>query len=202
MRATEALKELQDIGRPVIETGEALARLDVSSTYASKLLKNLDEAGLVRRLRNGLWLLDLDADPLSIPPYLTAPFPAYVSLWSALSRHGMIEQIPGQVFVVSLARPQTVQTPLATYSIHHIAPEVFGGFDGSEQTGSIATPEKALFDTVYLQAARRRRVYVPELELPEPFDAGVIDEWTQRIHAPWLRSKVLNGVEQLLDNAS
>ncbi len=202
MRAIEAFKELQDIGRPVIETGEALARLDVSSTYASKLLKNLDEAGLVERLRNGLWLLDLAADPLSIPPYLTAPFPAYVSLWSALSRHGMIEQIPGQVFVVSLDRPQTVQTPIATYSIHHVTPEVFGGFEGSEATDFIATPEEALFDTVYLQGARRRRVYVPELELPEPFDAGVLDEWTQRIHAPWLRSKVMNGVEQLLENAS
>jgi predicted transcriptional regulator of viral defense system len=30
-------------------------------------------------------------------PYLTAPRPAYVSLWSALARHGMIDQIPRSI---------------------------------------------------------------------------------------------------------
>lgn len=202
MRATEAIKELQDIGRPVIETGEAVARLDVSSAHGGWLLRSLESAGLIRRLRHGLWLLDLDADPFSIPPYLTAPFPAYVSLWSALSRHGMIEQIPARISVVSLDRPRTVDTPLGKYSIHHLAPEVFGGFEGSEETGYFATPEKALFDTAYLQAARRRAVYLPELELPEPFDASVIDDWIERIHAPWLRSKVATSTTSLLEAAA
>ena len=202
MRATEALRELHDIGRPVIETGEALARLNVSSASGGKLLRNLERAGLVRRLRHGLWLLDLEADPFSIPPYLTAPFPAYVSLWSALSRHGMIEQIPRQIFVVSLDRPRTLETPLATYSIHHIAPEVFGGYTGDAETGFIATPEKALFDSVYLPAARRRGIHLPELELPDDFGANAFDEWTSRINAGWLRTGVVRGLEKVLTAAS
>jgi predicted transcriptional regulator of viral defense system len=177
---------------------EALARLGISSANGSKLLRNLEKAGLVRRIRHGLWLLDLDADAFSIPPYLTAPFPAYVSLWSALSRNGMIEQIPRQVFVVSPDRPRTLETSLGTYSIHHIAPEVFGGYTGTAETGYIATPEKALFDTVYLPAARRRGLYLPELELPDDFDPDALSEWTSRIKAGWLRTRVARGLETVL----
>jgi hypothetical protein len=73
-----------------------------------------------------------DIDPFVIAPYLTAPFPAYVSLWSALSTHGMIEQIPRQVFVCSLGRARTVKTTRATYTIHHLAAEVFGGYAGTK----------------------------------------------------------------------
>ncbi len=198
MRATEALHELQEIRRPVIETGEVLARLGISSASGGKLLRNLEKAGHLKRLRHGLWLLDLQADPFSIPPYLTAPFPAYVSLWSALSRHGMIEQIPRQVFVISLGRPRKVETPLGTYSIHHVAPEVFGGYTTSERAGFIATPEKALFDSVYLPSAQRRGIYLPELELTGNFNVDALMDWTPKINADWLRTKVTRGLEKAL----
>lgn len=197
MRTADALGELQRLRRPVIETGEVIARLDVSPVRASQILRSLEQAGLVSRLRHGLWLLEPDADPLSIPPYLTAPFPAYVSLWSALSRHGMIEQIPRQIFVASLDRPRRVSTTLATYSIHHFAAEVFGGYTGSSDTGYVATPEKALFDTVYLQSARRSAVYLPEFELPATFDARELTAWTQRIAPLWLRTMVSRALDEL-----
>jgi predicted transcriptional regulator of viral defense system len=198
LRTTDALGELQRLGRPVIERGEAIARLDVSPVRASQILRSLEEAGLVARLGHGLWLLKPRADPFSIPPYLTAPFPAYVSLWSALHRHGMIQQIPRQIFVASLDRPRRVETPLGTYSIHHLAPDVFGGYTGTADTGYIATPEKALFDTVYLRAARRGGVYLPELELPESFDADEVADWTKRITSTRLRTMVQRALEKLL----
>lgn len=198
MRTADALGELQRLGRPVIARGEAIARLSVSPVRASQILRSLEQAGLVSRLGHGLWLLKPDVDPLSIPPYLTAPLPAYVSMWSALARHGMIEQIPRQIFVASLDRSRKVETPLATYSIHHLAPEVFGGYTGSSETAYLATPEKALFDTVYLRAARRGGVYLPELELPEAFDESELRDWTQRITSPRLRTMVERAFEKLL----
>ena len=200
MRTTDALGELQRLHQPVVETGEVIARLGVSPVRASQILRSLEEAGLASRLRHGLWLLQPDIDPFAIPPYLTAPYPAYVSLWSALSRHGMIEQIPRQVFVVSLdRRPRRVETPLGTFSIHHVAPEVFGGYTGSGDTGYVATPEKALFDTVYLRSANRADVYLPELELPETFDERELTKWAERIASPWLRTKVSRALDKLVN---
>lgn len=202
MRTTDALGELQRLGRPVIERREAIARLGVSPARASQILRTLEQGGLVTRLGKGLWLLDRDADPFSIPPYLTAPFPAYVSIWSALARHGMIEQIPRQIFVASLDRPSTIETPLGTYSIHHLAPEVFGGYAGTSETGYIATPEKSLFDTVYLRAARGGRTYLPELELPAGFDGDEVAHWVERIPSARVRTLVRRGLDTLLSTAA
>ena len=202
MRATEALAELQALGRPVVDTGEAVARLGMTSAATGMLLRRLESAGQIERIGRGLWLIDRSADRAVIVPYLTRPFPSYVSLWSALSLYGMIEQIPKHVFVISLDRPKTIETPLGVYSIHHVVPEVFGGYRGDDRSGFFATAEKALFDGVYLPSAQRRNAHLPELELASGFDRGVVDYWTSRIHAPWLRAKVTEALERILGRAS
>ncbi len=201
MRAADAYGELLRIGRPVIQTREAATRLHVSLSSASHLLRSMEEAGLVRRLRQGLWALRPDVDPFILAPYLTAPFPAYVSFWSALARHDMIEQIPRQISVASLDRTRQLETTIGTYSIHHLAPELFDGYHGSQESGYIATPEKALFDTVYIRAARAARIYLPEFSLPENFDDRQLEEWTQRIATPRLRTLVSRGLTQTLQQA-
>lgn len=120
MGAITSYADLVDFGQPVIETREAAARLATSTSNASHLLRAAERAGLVRRLRAGLWAIDPSVAPFAVAPYLTAPFPAYVSTWSALARHEMIEQIPASVFVVSLDRSRTVRTSVGQFSIHHI----------------------------------------------------------------------------------
>jgi len=202
VKATEAYADLLRIGSPVIETSEAAARLGLSTSRVTHLMRSLEEAGLVRRLRRGLWLLDPSLDPFRLAPYLTAPDPAYVSFWSALARHGMIEQIPRRVYVASLHQTQRVETALGPYSIHQLAPELFDGYSGSEETGYLATPEKALFDTVYLRAPQGQRAFLPELSLPAAFDTRRLDEWTARISRPGLRTLVTRKLADVLATAA
>jgi predicted transcriptional regulator of viral defense system len=202
MNAAEALGRLVRLGRPILETREAAARLGVSVSRASHLLASLERAGLARRLRRGLWSLRTDVDPFAVPAYLTAPLPAYVSLWSALAHHGMIEQVPRRIFAVSLARAQIVDTSAGTYSIHHIAPELFDGYEGSQDGGYFAVPEKALFDTVYVRTAVAGRVALTELELTAGFDARRLEVWTGRIARPRLRTLVSRELERVLHGAA
>lgn len=201
MNASQAFGELRAFGRPVIETREAAALLRTSSSNASHLLRSMAVSGLVRRIRHGLWALDPAIDPFVAVPYLTAPYPAYVSLWSALATHDMIEQVPAQVFVISLDRTREITTGLGPYSIHHLTPEIFGGFEGDPEHGYLATPEKALVDTVYIRAPRGGRAYFPELSLPMDFDPGQLDTWTKRIPTPKLRTMVMRGLERALTQA-
>jgi predicted transcriptional regulator of viral defense system len=121
-----------------------------------------------------------------------------VSFWSALARHGMIEQVPRLIFVASLARTQRIATTMGMYSIHHLAPELFDGYDGSEELGYVAEPEKALFDTVYLRAALGGTVAFPELELPDGFREQKLEEWTSRVARPRLRTLVSRGLDKAL----
>lgn len=198
MRAADAYGELLRIGRPIVQTREAATRLQASTSSTSHLLRSMEQAGLARRLRQGLWALNSDIDPFILAPYLTAPFPAYISFWSALARHDMIEQIPRQITVASPDRTRHLSTTIATYSIHHLAPELFDGYRGSEDSGYLATPEKALFDTVYVRASRGARSFFPELSLPENFDETQLEGWTHRLATPRLQTLVSRGVEEAL----
>lgn len=202
MKTTDAFADLRRLNRPVIKTGEAAARLDVPLQRASQMLRDMDRAGLVSKLRHGLWLLDTSVEPFALAPYLTVPYPAYVSFSSALRQHGMIAQIPRQIFVASLDRTKSVDTLLASYSIHHLTPEVFGGYTGNAKSGYLATAEKALFDAAYLPSAKRLNTYLPELELPPGFDMETLFAWTDAISAGWLRAKVKRAIERLVDGAA
>lgn len=95
MKTTDAYSDLLGMERPVVTTPEASARWKTELRTTNRRLRALEEGGLVRRLRQGLWALDSRIPPFAAAPYLTAPYPAYVSLWSALAHHGLIEQIRG-----------------------------------------------------------------------------------------------------------
>lgn len=201
MKTTDAFGDLLRMGGAVVTTREAAARWKIEQRAAGQRLRSLEQGGLVRRLRRGLWALDPNIKPGVVPPFLTAPFPAYVSLQSALYRHGLIEQIPRQVFVASLDRTRRIETTLGTYRVHHIDPEVFGGFAGTEETGYLARPEKAIFDTIYVRAAHRGQAHFPELTLPADFNDSELGEWTDRITAKRLRTLVSRHLDEALRHA-
>jgi len=200
VRSADAYADLLKLGRPIIESGEAATRLGLSPKRTSELLRSLQEAGLVRRVRHGLWSLNPTLDPFAVAPYLTVPYPAYVSVWSALAWHGMIEQIPRTISVCSTVEPRRTPTSFGVYEIHHLVPELFDGFSGDPLSGYLASPEKALFDTVYLRAPQGGRLRLPELELPDDFDSdNQLAQWLGRIARPRLQTLVARGLAEALN---
>lgn len=176
---------------PVLTTGEAAAVLRVTGGAAHKMLLRLADAGLIARVARGIWAVSLPIDPMLLPEHLTAPFPAYVSLQTALWQHGLIEQIPSVVFAVSLGRTRRLRTAVGSFSIHRVAPDVFGGFETRPSGVKIATPEKALFDLLYLSTTRARIfASLPEIELPRGFDRRAGRKWIARITSPALAAMV------------
>jgi predicted transcriptional regulator of viral defense system len=202
MRLTDAYGDLRRMDRPVLTTEEAAARWKASRRTTSHRLKAMEEGGLVRRLRPGMWALDLDIGSFAVAPFLTAPHPAYVSFWSALAHHGLIEQIPRRISVASLSPPRRIETAIGSFDVHQIAPALFGGYKGSERRGYLASAAKALFDTVYVRAAAGGRAYFTELHLSRDFDRGEIGYWIERIESPRLRTLVSRRVREALNSAA
>jgi predicted transcriptional regulator of viral defense system len=198
----DAYAELKSLGAPVIETRDAAAALHMAPQHATRLLQETERAGLALRLRHGLWLLDLTLDAYAIAPYLTKPYPAYISLWSALYAHDMIEQIPRRTYVASLARPRTIMTARGEFQVHHLMPDVFGGFVEESPGRYLATPEKALFDSAYVRAVRRAPFSTPELTLPAGFDVAQLDMWTARIGSSPIRTLTQRLLSSVLSSAS
>lgn len=171
MKLVDVHARLLDMNVAVFQTLDAAACLNIDRGHASKLLARLSQAGHLLRLRRGLWAFKERVDLLSLPEYLTSPFPSYVSLQSALYHHGMISQIPVITYAASISRTRRYETPLGTVSVHHIQPSFFFGYESiGRGVAKIATPEKALIDFLYLNPAKSNLFKaLPELDVPKSF---------------------------------
>ena len=156
MNQIEALRRLQGLGAPVFETRDASALLAVTPANANMILRRLADQGLLVHLARGRWLSAPDNIALSLPELISAPYPAYVSMQSALFHHGLIEQIPAVIYAATLGRPRRATTPMGVISFHRLPAELFIGYEVNDDGAKIATPEKALFDLLYLGPARSR----------------------------------------------
>ncbi len=157
MNSLEAYARLRRLGIPVIDTADAAAALHLSTSAATKALSRLTQAGLVASVRHGTWWVDGAIDPYRLPEYLTAPLQSYLSLHTALHLRGLIEQSPEVFYAASLARTQRITTHAGTFSIHHLAPEVFGGYEETPSGLKLATAERPC--SIVLTFRRGARVY-------------------------------------------
>jgi len=200
MTLSEALVKIKTMDQPVFRTADVMAALDIQKSHASKLLERLARYGHFARLKRGLWAMIEGLEPLALVPHMTAPFPSYVSLQSALFYYGMISQIPEVVYCVSLARTRTYITPAATISVHHIPASFFFGYkeEGDKQI-RIALPEKALIDVLYLSPAKSRLfAALPEIEFSSKFDLERAQIMIRKIVDLRRRTMVLSRLERFL----
>ena len=202
MTLIEALVKIKSIAQPVFHSADVMTALNINKSHASKLLERLSQHGHVMRLKRGLWTLTEGLEPLALVPHITAPFPSYVSLQSALYYHGMISQIPDDViYCVSLARTRTYKTPVVSISVHHIPNHFFFGYEErGEQYVRMALPEKALLDILYLtQAKSRLFAALPEVEFPTKFNLKRAQRMMQKITDVRRRTLVLSRFNRLLE---
>jgi predicted transcriptional regulator of viral defense system len=199
MNQIEALQRLHTLATPVVESRDVAALLRVSTSNATTILRRLSRAGMIIHLSRGRWLVNLKIDRFTLPELISAPYPAYVSMQSALFHHGLIEQIPAVVYAATLARPRRVDTPMGTISFHRVPPELFQGFELSTQSDAkVAIPEKALFDLLYLGPGRSR-VFAssPELTIPRGFQWKRLQEYAELVKSPARKGLIAARVREL-----
>ena len=183
------------LNRPVFTTREAAMLSGTSLSNASKMLKTLEKRGLVLKVSRGIWAETGNErlSPYSIIPLLLPKNRAYVSFISALHLYGIIEQIPQEITLASTIHTKKIHTKIGTFSIHRIAPSFFDGFDWYRGNSNflIAEPEKALVDSLYLSARKKKQFsYFPELYFPKSFSFKKAINWIKKIPDPRIRSSV------------
>jgi len=203
MTQVEALTKLQRLDEAFFETRDLAALLDVKRSNATQIATRLARAGLLVKLARGKWALKGRVDRFAVAEHLTSPFPAYISLQSALYHNGMIAQIPSVTYAVSLARPRRYDTPLGTFSIHHVEPHFFFGYETNETgTAKIAVPEKALVDVLYFRPTRTRLfVGLPEVEFPKSFDWNLTGRMAREVRSRARRALVEQALSSIRNSA-
>jgi predicted transcriptional regulator of viral defense system len=202
MKLIDVYTKLKQLNLPVIQTNDAAAYLDISVNHANKLLSRISNTNQIIRIKQGAWVFP-ETDLLTLPGFLTSPFPSYVSLQTALYFHNMISQIPTIIYAVSIARTKIYKTPIATVSIHHIQPSFFFGYEEKGKDGllKIATPEKALLDIFYLSQTKTRLFKtLPEIELPKNFKISVANRMIEKISSIRKRTLVQRNFSEFIDS--
>jgi predicted transcriptional regulator of viral defense system len=181
---------------PVFTTAEVAELGDTDVSYVSRRLSKLAQDGQVTRIRRGLWAISghPDFSPYVVVPYLFEEEDAgYVSFFTALNQHGMIEQIPQLIEVASRVNKKSLDTPFATYEFHLLQESLYGGWEPADRRWSylLATPEKAIFDSIYISVRKGRQfTRFPELILPIDFSEEALLDWIDELGSASIRSAV------------
>ncbi|MEN3039235.1 MAG: hypothetical protein ABDI07_08830 [Candidatus Kryptonium sp.] len=127
-------------------------------------LSRLIQSEKLIRLKNGIYTLPQnikDIDLIANQIY----FPSYLSFESALSKWGLISQIP---FTLTFATTKkTKKFLLGNYQIEYrmLKKNLFFGYIKLENNLLIATPEKALFDLIYLASLGKMHINLDSINL-------------------------------------
>jgi len=155
----------------IFTTREFANQGGLSISAAAKRLSRLLENGLLVRVTKGVWANTRHPyfHALSCVPYLLGKEQGYVSFLTSLHLHAVVSQIPQAIQVATTGRGRVLVSPVGRFEFFQIKPELMTqGADWSDTTLPylIATPEKALIDTLYLSTRKNRRFSrLPELDL-------------------------------------
>jgi predicted transcriptional regulator of viral defense system len=158
-------------GEAVIHSSILLSGREPAASVRRQLARWV-ASGRLLRLRRSFYALASPYRTAAVHPFSVANRlkPAsYVSLQSALGHYGLIPEHVPVVTCVTTGRPETLQTPLGTFSYRHVSRRLFFGYRAADLGGGVsaflAAPEKAILDLVHLSPRGDSPAYLGELRL-------------------------------------
>jgi predicted transcriptional regulator of viral defense system len=176
----------------VFTTGDFATLSGMAPSSASQAVRRLALAGMLGRAKRGLWVNRMAAGfhPYEVATRLADPWPAYVSLYSALSDEGIIAEVPGIVYAVTPAvlRRYRYESSFGRFHLHHLPPRLIWGYrvrhDGLASY-AVADPEKAFCDLAYLGLTIRSPLGMPRRRAAHwPLKRGKVLECARRFGFP------------------
>ena len=164
--AASAVKLIQTHHLRVFTTADFATLSKLAASAATHALRRLPRNNLTVQIKRGIWVnaIAQNINPFEAVPYLRFPWPAYVSLYSALADFGVVSEIPQVIYAVSSATPKRYRTPIGSFHIHHLPEHLIWGYEvrrAGHETYPLADPEKAFLDLVYLALIPRSPIQLP-----------------------------------------
>jgi predicted transcriptional regulator of viral defense system len=155
-RESRLLARLAGAGHQIISVDEIETTLEVPPNTAREIASRLTEKGWLDRLFPGTYLIvPLSAGEEAVyttHEYLIAAHvaePMYIGYYSALSHHGLTEQVPRSVYVVTPTRAQSREIHGVPYRVTTVTERKFFGFEPTSIEGTtvqVSDLEKTLVD--------------------------------------------------------
>ena len=155
-RESRLLSRLAGAGHQIIAIDDIETTLEVGPNTAREIAARLTEKGWLDRLFPGTYLIiPLTAGEESVyttHEYLIATYvakPMYIGYYSALSHHGLTEQVPRTVYVVTPTRAQGREIHGVPYRVTTVTERKFFGYEPTSIEGTtvqVSDLEKTLVD--------------------------------------------------------
>ena len=160
MKKIEALLILQKSKRDIFSLIDLKKLLRIESDNTAYVQANrLRKEGILERIAKGVYCLK-DSRPadFEISNFLCRP--SYISLESAMAYYGILIQLPLTITSVTPKRAKKIHAGNIEFAYSHLDRRYYFDYI-KEQSFIIATPEKALIDTIFF-AGYGRTVIHPE----------------------------------------
>ncbi|MDE1825890.1 MAG: hypothetical protein KGH61_04015 [Candidatus Micrarchaeota archaeon] len=181
MKFSEVVSELKSNGLRVFTVSDIIRITGKRRGYAYLMLS---KSHAVMRAQNGLYYLP-DTNPFEVA--CNVAYPSYISLISAFSYYGLIDQLPKVIKVISTKRHRSLEgiQGLAV-QFKHAKKEMMYGYKRSNNI-AMAYVEKAIVDAYYYNEDTR---YLDEV-LAGATARGMIDKELLAKYAKMSKSKTI-----------
>lgn len=174
---SELITKLMGFPKPyfTVTDLEKILGLKRESLYVT--LSRLVKAGVLVRLRKNAYKLfigEADLEKAANELY----FPSYLSFETALSKYGILSQIPYTLTFATTRPSKRIVLRDTEVEYRHLKSDLFFGYT-LEGGKTVAAAEKALLDELYLMSRGKAKIDIEELDLRE-IDVGLLEEYAAK----------------------
>jgi predicted transcriptional regulator of viral defense system len=161
------VQKLLNLNKPYFSPADLEKVLEQKRPALYVTLNRLVKYGVLVRLRQGVYQVALRSPDLAcIANQLV--YPSYLSFESALSRHGILSQVPYALTFATTHRSQRMALGETEVEFRQLKRELFFGYTLTQGL-YVAEPEKALLDQLYMVTRGLSNLALNELDL-SPID--------------------------------
>ena len=165
MTSLDAIQKLQEFKKDYYTLKDLQSILDVPASSLKVQLSRWCKQGIFIRLTKGIYVpynAKVDTQKVANQVY----YPSYLSFESALNYYGILSQIPYTLTFATRKKSKKLVLKDTQVEYTQLANRLFFGYT-LENGIYLATPEKALMDTIYLISKGKRTLNLEELYLKD-----------------------------------
>lgn len=163
MKQIELLKKLKKLSKSYYTVSDLQMILGQSRATTRKEIHRLVKSEVLKRIGRNVYvspLFSYDLEEIAASLYA----PCYLSFETALSKYGILSQIPYTITFATLCRPKKITLENQEIEYRKLKPELFFGYKLVKGL-LIAEPEKALLDELYMVSLGKAKLDFKELDL-------------------------------------
>jgi len=189
----ELIKKLQSLDKGYFTMADMQKITNLPRDSLKVAINRLIEKEVLTRIKRGVYQLGFSqVDVAKVANQLY--YPSYLSFESALSRYGILSQIPYTQTFATAKRSKKMTLWETGVEFRQLKKELFFGYKMDEGM-YVAEPEKALLDQLYMVSRGRGSLNIEELDLKE-INKELLEKYSRSF--PAYIKKLLDKVEEYI----